>query len=51
MPTNLAAVREMVWDDIQALFAATYVDAFGSAAVARLSFARSLPLSRKASGG
>jgi hypothetical protein len=26
IPTNLAAVREMSWDDIQALFAPIYVD-------------------------
>ena len=26
LPTSLAAVREMSWDDMQALFAAIYVD-------------------------
>jgi hypothetical protein len=31
MPTNVAAVREMTWDDIQALFAAIYVDEIAAA--------------------
>jgi hypothetical protein len=26
MPTNVAAVKAMSWDDMQALFAATYAD-------------------------
>ena len=26
MPTSLAAIRELSWDDMQALFAAIYVD-------------------------
>jgi hypothetical protein len=31
LPTNAAAVREMSWDEIQALFAATYVDEIAAA--------------------
>jgi hypothetical protein len=31
LPTDVAAVREMSWDDIQALFAAIYVDELAAA--------------------
>jgi hypothetical protein len=31
LPTNAAAIREMSWDEIQALFAATYVDEIAAA--------------------
>ena len=31
MPTSVEAVREMSWDDMQALFAATYVDEIAEA--------------------
>jgi len=42
LPPNVAAVKEMGWDEMQALFAATYVEELGSrnAAVARRHFAR-----------
>src|SRR6185503_13606924 len=31
LPSNIAAVREMGWDDMQALFAALYVDEIAAA--------------------